>query len=138
MDKLSARRWWVGRCFTVLAAATVFLSGCAAVLPAPAPTPQASLPAAEDDDWSQLNAQLRSDLSRFTSREVVRKPTLAPTSTTPAARDHEFATRAQALFAPLNGNQLRMPVIGVRARDLDDSWHAPRDGGRVHKGIDIF
>jgi len=104
----------------------------------PVPTPQASLPAADDDDWSQLNAQLRADLSRFTSREIVRKPTIAPSTTTQMGRDREFAARAQALFAPLNGNQLRMPVIGVRARDLDDSWHAPRDGGRVHKGIDIF
>ena len=32
-----------------------------------------------------------------------------------------------------------MPVVGVSTMELDDSWHAPRDGGtRVHKGIDIF
>jgi murein DD-endopeptidase MepM/ murein hydrolase activator NlpD len=108
---------------------------------APAPQPQqtaASLPAADDDDWTQLNAQLRADLSRYTSREIVRKPTIAPSMTTKASRDHELATRAQALFAPLSGTQLRMPVVGISSRNLDDSWHAPRDGGRVHKGIDIF
>jgi murein DD-endopeptidase MepM/ murein hydrolase activator NlpD len=107
---------------------------------APAPQPQAaaSLPAADDDDWTQLNAQLRADLSRYTSREIVRKPTIAPSTATSSSRDREFATRAQALFAPLNGTQLRMPVVGISARNLDDSWHAPRDGGRVHKGIDIF
>lgn len=32
-----------------------------------------------------------------------------------------------------------MPVVGIRPSDIDDSWHAPRDGGRrLHKGIDIF
>jgi murein DD-endopeptidase MepM/ murein hydrolase activator NlpD len=31
-----------------------------------------------------------------------------------------------------------MPVVGVQPRDLSNSWHDPRSGGRVHKGIDIF
>ena len=142
METQSARRWWVGTCGSVLASTALFLSGCASlpfVQTTPPPkTVAASLPAADDDDWVQLNAQLRADLSRFTSREIVRKPTIAPTTTTPVARDREFAERAQALFAPLKGSQLRMPVIGVTARNLSDSWHDPRSGGRVHKGIDIF
>src|SRR5205814_2987352 len=123
-----------------LAITLLFLNGCASMPFAPTPQPQAtaSLTAADDDDWTQLNAQLRNDLSRYTSREIVRKPTIAPSTATKSARDHELATRAQALFAPLNGTQLRMPVVGVTSRNLDDSWHAPRDGGRVHKGIDIF
>src|SRR6266540_6508651 len=139
MEALRARRWWFGTCGSVLAVTFLFLSGCASMPFAPAPQQAAaSLPAADDDDWTQLNAQLRSDLSRYTSREIVRKPTIAPSITTKTARDHELAIRAQALFAPLNGMQLRMPVVGVSSRNLDDSWHAPRDGGRVHKGIDIF
>jgi murein DD-endopeptidase MepM/ murein hydrolase activator NlpD len=32
----------------------------------------------------------------------------------------------------------RIPVEGVRAAGLRDSWHAPRPGGRRHEGIDIF
>ena len=140
MEALRARKWWVGTCGSVLAVPLLFLSGCASMPFVPAPQPQAagSLPAADDDDWTQLNAQLRADLSRYTSREIVRKPTIAPSTATNSSRDREFATRAQALFAPLNGTQLRMPVVGISARNLDDSWHAPRDGGRVHKGIDIF
>jgi len=142
METLSARRWWVGTCGSVLASTALFLGACATMpFAPPAPPPQAaatSLPAADDDDWTQLNAQLRADLSRYTSREIVRKPTIAPTTATKSARDQEFATRAQALFAPLNGTQLRMPVVGVTARNLNDSWHDPREGGRVHKGIDIF
>jgi murein DD-endopeptidase MepM/ murein hydrolase activator NlpD len=126
----------------VLASTTLFLCGCA-TLPFAAPAPQAppaaaSLPAADEDDWTQLNAQLRADLSRYTSREIVRKPTITPSMTTAKARDREFAERAQALFAPLNGTQLRMPVVGIGVRNLNDSWHDPREGGRVHKGIDIF
>jgi len=141
METLRARRWWVGTCGSVLASTTLFLCGCA-TLPFTAPTPQApaaaSLPAADEDDWTQLNAQLRADLSRYTSREIVRKPTIAPSATTAKARDREFAERAQALFAPLNGTQLRMPVVGLNPHNLSDSWHDPREGGRVHKGIDIF
>ena len=35
--------------------------------------------------------------------------------------------------------KLLMPVRTVRARQVRDSWHAPRDGGeRMHKGQDIF
>jgi len=142
METLSARRWWVGTCGSVLASTALFLSGCAtmpfAPPAAPPQTAATSLPAADDDDWTQLNAQLRADLSRYTSREIVRKPTIAPSTATKSARDQEFASRAQALFAPLNGTQLRMPVVGVIARNLNDSWHDPREGGRVHKGIDIF
>src|SRR5947207_2759862 len=100
MEALRARRWWVGTCGSVLAVATLFLSGCATLPPQPQ-VAAASLPAADDDDWSQLNAQLRADLSRYTSREIVRKPTITPSATTKIARDREFAERAQALFAPL-------------------------------------
>ena len=102
MEALRARKWWVGTCGSVLAITLLFLSGCASMPFAPAPQPQAaaSLPAADDDDWTQLNAQLRADLSRYTSREIVRKPTIAPSTATSSSRDREFATRAQALFAP--------------------------------------
>src|ERR1700682_3278120 len=33
---------------------------------------------------------------------------------------------------------VRIPVMGVRARDLVDTWHAARTEGRRHEGIDIF
>jgi murein DD-endopeptidase MepM/ murein hydrolase activator NlpD len=33
---------------------------------------------------------------------------------------------------------LPVPVEGVRASGLVDTWGAPRSGGRRHKGIDIF
>ena len=50
-----------------------------------------------------------------------------------------FFHQAQALFAPLHGTSLFMPVVGVQTHDLYNSWGASRDGGRrKHKGIDIF
>ena len=119
----------------------LFLSGCASVslTPAPEPPAAASVVLADDDDWSQVVAQLRADLSRYNSREISRKPTIAPQTTTTQQRNREFADRAKALFAPLSAMALRMPVAGVRNHDLSDSWHDPRDGGvRLHKGIDIF
>lgn len=33
---------------------------------------------------------------------------------------------------------LVIPVAGVRAADLKDTWGDPRSGGRPHRGVDIF
>lgn len=33
---------------------------------------------------------------------------------------------------------LTVPVLGVSLGDIDDTWHAPRSGGRVHLGTDIM
>lgn len=47
-----------------------------------------------------------------------------------------YSARLAAMPAPAS---LAMPVEGVRAASLRDSWHAPRDGGgRRHEGLDIF
>lgn len=121
----------------------VFLSACATTPfdrtePEPAPASQ-RLAAADDDDFTQLIAQMRADLNRYNSREIQRRPTVTPTAQSASVRDKELAERAKALFAPIAASGIRMPVVGIRAIDLDDSWHAPRDGGaRLHTGIDIF
>lgn len=138
-----ARKWWDGRNeLLAVVCACLFATGCASLPPLPltssAPAP-APIVHSEDDDFSQLIAQMRADLNRHTSREIARKPTMTPSMQTAKGRDREFSDRARALFAPLSQAGLLMPVVGVTSRDLDDSWHAPRDGGtRVHKGIDIF
>ncbi len=145
MEGGRARSGWVGTCGSVLGCVVALtLSGCASIpfdktAPKSAPpTSVVSMPA-DDDDWSQLVAQLRSDLNRHNSREIARKPTIAPSTTSTQQRNREFADRARALFAPLSGTALRIPVVGVRSHDLSDSWHDSRDGGeRLHKGIDIF
>ncbi len=137
-------RKWRGAKLGLFGIAAAFgLTGCASL---PFTSPAATVaPAAEksflpeDDDFTQLIAQFRSDLNRNSAREIARKETLTPTIQTAQSRDRSFADRARALFVPLSGTALHMPVVGVRGLDLDDSWHAPRDGGaRIHKGIDIF
>lgn len=128
-----------GRGSTLLAvlATLVFLSACTtttAVVATPTPVRQS-----EDDDFSELIAQLSSDLNRFNGRQVEKKPALTARAETKKERDKEFASRANALFAPLQGLSLYMPVVGVLPHDLSNSWGADRDGGRRrHKGIDIF
>jgi murein DD-endopeptidase MepM/ murein hydrolase activator NlpD len=136
----NARSGWAGR--LVLPGLLLFvLSACATIpfdrTPAgPQPVEEKVL-LSDEDDFGQLVAQMRADLNRYNSREVARKPSITPSTQSAKARDKEFADRARALFAPLGG--IRMPVVGVHVGDLDDSWHAPRDGGvRQHKGIDIF
>jgi murein DD-endopeptidase MepM/ murein hydrolase activator NlpD len=44
---------------------------------------------------------------------------------------------AELLFAPAPSS-LPVPVDGVRARQIADTWGGPRSGGRTHKGVDIF
>ena len=42
------------------------------------------------------------------------------------------------LYAAEPDARLDMPVEGVRVGQVGDSWHAPRAGGRLHEGQDIF
>ena len=136
-----ARNGWVGRgmallgLFVLLGLTTACTTTTVTTVAEAAPSPVLS----DDDDFSDLIAQLRADLNRNNSRVVARTPVLTPVAPTAKARDKEFAARADALFAPLTGNALLMPVVGVQPFDLENSWHVSRDGGRrKHKGIDIF
>jgi len=114
----------------------LLLSACASTVTVVATPP---VPPSDDDDYSELIAQLRADLNRNNSRQVARTPTLTPTAPTTKARDKEFTARAKALFAPLDGDGLLIPVVGVQPFDLSNSWGESRDGGRrKHRGIDIF
>src|SRR5438132_9914191 len=105
------RSVWTSKLTLLAPVLALLTAGCSAVLPPPAVAPaaaQARMTASDDDDYSQLVAQLRSDLNRYNSREVTQKPTIAPQIQTTKSRDREFASRASALFAPLNGNSLHM------------------------------
>ncbi|HUP61590.1 MAG TPA: M23 family metallopeptidase [Thermoanaerobaculia bacterium] len=118
-----------------LLALTMFVVGCSTTTVVVATPP----PASDDDDFSELIAQLRVDLNRHNGRQIARTPTLTATATTTKERNKEFSARASALFAPLSGRGIFMPVVGVQPFDLSNSWGEPRDGGRrKHRGIDIF
>lgn len=135
MNVQSARYGWVGRLVSLLGV-MLFVTACSTTTVVVATPPP---PPSEDDDLSQLIAQLRSDLSRYNARQIDKKPTLVATAETKKERDKEFAARAKALFSPLNGTSLHMPVVGIRPYDLSNSWGDARDGGRRrHRGIDIF
>jgi murein DD-endopeptidase MepM/ murein hydrolase activator NlpD len=142
MNLRHARCGWVSTIGVLSSLMLFILTGCASLAPAQTeqsgPVVNAASLASEDDDWSQLKAQMRIDLNRYNSREIARTPLTTPPAASAQTRDREFNQRAQALFAPLSRMPLRLPVVGVHSSALDDSWHAPRDGGRVHKGIDIF
>ncbi|MEA2238571.1 MAG: peptidoglycan LD-endopeptidase LytH [Thermoanaerobaculia bacterium] len=142
MTPVRARSGWADTFVVVSGLMLISLAGCAS-LPASQPVQPAasvskvSMPS-DEDDWSQLKAQMRVDLNRYNSRELARTPAGPTATATTQSRDREFAAKAKAMFAPLARMPLRQPVVGIRASRLEDSWHAPRDGGRVHKGIDIF
>ncbi|MGH9943231.1 MAG: M23 family peptidase, partial [Pyrinomonadaceae bacterium] len=42
------------------------------------------------------------------------------------------------LYARAPDQALVLPVDGVRIKQIADTWHAPRSGGRLHEGQDIF
>lgn len=42
------------------------------------------------------------------------------------------------LYAKEPDQEIAVPVDGVRLGRVRDSWHAPRSGGRLHEGQDIF
>jgi len=125
---------WVGRLMAVPVLLSL-LTACSTTTVVATPP----VPVSEDEDFSELIAQMRSDLTRRKSREVVQAPTTTASVNTRKERDKEFAERAKALFAPLSRAALAMPVVGVQPYDLYNSWGQPRDGGRrKHRGIDIF
>ena len=127
-----------GRGSSVLALllASLLLGACASTATVVATAPP---PTSDDDDFIELIAQLRADLNRNNSRQIARVPTMTATADTKKQRDREFAARAKALFDPVQGNALVMPVVGVQPYQLSNSWGDARDGGkRKHKGIDIF
>jgi len=138
MNASRVRCGWVSRLTAVLGA-LFFLSACSTTTVVVATTPTSLSAQSEDEDFSELIAQLRSDLNRHNGRQIEKTPALTATAETKKERDKEFATRATALFAPLHGTALYMPVVGVLPHDLSNSWGDSRDGGRrKHKGIDIF
>lgn len=138
MVTIRLRSGWVSA-LSAAFAALLFVTACAStttvvVNSTPPPAPQS-----DDDDFSQLIAQLRSDLNRYNGRQIEKTPALTAKADTKKERDSEFASRAKALFSPLQGAGLFMPVVGVQPYDLANSWGDARDGGRrKHKGIDIF
>ena len=137
MDQKRARSGWVGR-VVVLLSATFLLAACATTTTVVA-TPPATAVLSDDDDFSDLIAQLRADLNRQTSRQAAQASVTNPSVTTTKAREKEFAAKAKALFAPLSGSALLMPVVGITPYDLSNSWGDARDGGRrKHRGNDIF
>ena len=140
MDVLHTRYGWVSRGMALLGLCVLLgLSTACTTTTVAVAEPISSPVLSDDDDFSDLIAQLRADLNRNNSRVVARAPVLTPVAPTAKARDKEFAARANTLFAPLTGNTLLMPVVGVQTFDLENSWGVSRDGGRrKHRGIDIF
>jgi peptidoglycan LD-endopeptidase LytH len=53
----------------------------------------------------------------------------------PALRHPLLLARLLSAPAP---SSLPVPVDGVRARQIADTWGGPRSGGRKHRGVDIF
>lgn len=49
-----------------------------------------------------------------------------------------FYVRVARLYTEAPDAKLAMPLKNVSKRAVADTWHAPRDGGRLHEGQDIF
>jgi murein DD-endopeptidase MepM/ murein hydrolase activator NlpD len=49
-----------------------------------------------------------------------------------------FYARVAKLYTEEPHRRIKMPVEDVTTRQVADTWHAPRSGGRRHEGQDIF
>lgn len=56
----------------------------------------------------------------------------------PGARRAALPFKVAALSVREPDAELSVPVEGVRVTQVGNSWHAPRSGGRLHEGQDIF
>lgn len=54
------------------------------------------------------------------------------------ARAVTLPFKVALLYAKEPDQNLAVPVEGVRVMEIEDTWHAPRSGGRLHEGLDIF
>jgi murein DD-endopeptidase MepM/ murein hydrolase activator NlpD len=49
-----------------------------------------------------------------------------------------FYARVAKLYTQEPHAKIKMPFEDVARRQVTDTWHAPRSGGRLHEGQDIF
>ncbi len=111
----------------LICAVSLAAAACATA-PAPAPRPVAGDAEPEVD---RFLSDLEHDLARARARTPV--PIAPPPPATAGA------TAARSISRDLLFASMEMPVRDLRARDIADSWGAPRDGGeRKHRGIDLF
>jgi len=68
-----------------------------------------------------------------------------PPATEAEAREREIRARYREVFplyvaaaGPEIDTALRLPVDGLRVRQIADTWGGPRSGGRRHEGQDLF
>ena len=115
-----------------------FAGGCSTVTVVAAPavhSNQAASSETEEEEFSQLLATMRHDLDRATRRETERRQTSAAQAT--VAPGPSVTASLPHLRQPLT--MVAMPVAGLSVSRIDDSFGAPRDGGkRKHRGIDLF
>jgi len=49
-----------------------------------------------------------------------------------------FYVHVAQLYTKDPDKKVAMPVQDVEKKEIANTWHAPRDGGRLHEGQDIF
>ena len=82
MNALRQSCGWVCRLTALPALALLFTTACATTTTVVVATPPPPAPQVEDDDFSELIAQLRADLSRFNARHVEKSPSVSATAGT--------------------------------------------------------
>lgn len=118
---MNGRPNWKG---SVAVAMAVFLAACASTSATrPGPPVREDSPAGEQ--LSLLIATMRKDMG------------LAAAHGRPASIPGQASTRVRPK-PTTDRNLIQMPVVGVSAWKIRDNFHAPREGGRYHLGLDIF
>ena len=91
------------------------------------------------DENADANANVSQPAGPTPSLEVAPFPTVSPTqqSATPAPAPPSSAATPSGVSAEIP-DSLAIPVAGIRAEDLRDTFNKSRSEGRVHNSIDII
>jgi len=94
--------------------------------------------ASVDSEFSGLLSAIVHDLTRIKAREREQIEGMGRGSLPRVANVPSAPNPLSRISIYSTPSALRIPVVGLNSRDLHDNFGDPREGGRRHRGIDIF
>ncbi len=103
----------------------------------PTPAPTAAAAASAETNQNQPVAPLPSSEIAVAPTVSV-SPNVLPAQTIPPSADEPAPPSGEQKAVKTAGETMIIPVVGIEAKNLQDTFTAARSGGRVHDAIDIM